>query len=229
MSLVDSQLQIVSEFEGLYDPIVGATDGHGREAVPTPRQQLEQTFKLKEAYTDLRTELIEEIGSIEVRVIKPAVDARDCIAPIRKTIKKRENKRVDYEKLQEKVIKLQRKQGRTAKEDAALAKTEDDMARAAEARMPMPLFQDQEPVLTTATGVRHCGRACSGDLAGNHHCVVRFGTAPFICPCSDPKPTFGALLHHVAWLLRGLSFPIAAASNGRSRFDLEFCISSNSK
>jgi amphiphysin len=93
---------------------------------------LERTFKLKETYTELKTELIAEITVIEGRVIKPATDARDCIAPIRKTIKKRENKRVDYEKLQEKVNKLQRKQGRTPKEEAALAKIEEEMARAAE-------------------------------------------------------------------------------------------------
>lgn len=132
--LVNSQLQIVTEYEGLYDPIVGATDGHGREAAMTPQLQLERTFQLKQVYTDLKTELVEEIAMIDARVIKPATEARDCIAPIRKTIKKRENKRLDYEKLQDKVHKLQRKPGRTPKEDASLAKTEDEMTRAAEVR-----------------------------------------------------------------------------------------------
>ncbi|KAM7183045.1 protein hob1 [Naviculisporaceae sp. PSN 640] len=131
-SLVNSQLQIVTEYEGLYDPIVGATDGHGKEAALTPQVQLERTFRLKQVYSELKTELTEEIAMIDSRVVKPATDARDCIAPIRKTIKKRENKRLDYEKLQEKVMKLQRKPGRTSKEDASLAKAQDELTRVAE-------------------------------------------------------------------------------------------------
>jgi hypothetical protein len=136
-------LQVVAEFEGLYDPIVGASDGHGRQAVQTPRLQLERTFRLKKAYTELKVELSEEIGMIDERIAKPAIDARDCIAPIRKTIKKRENKRLDYEKLQEKVAKLQRKPARTPKEDASLAKVEAEMAAAGEVspHRPVPLRQ----------------------------------------------------------------------------------------
>ncbi|KAK4150947.1 hypothetical protein C8A00DRAFT_45743 [Chaetomidium leptoderma] len=131
-ALVTSQLQAVTEFEGLYDPIVGATDGSSRHSVPTPPLQLERTFRLKKAYTDLKAELVEEMILIEDHIMKPVTDARGCIAPIRKTIKKRENKRLDYEKAQEKTLKLQRKPGRTPKEDAALAKADAEMSRAAE-------------------------------------------------------------------------------------------------
>ncbi|KAH8884220.1 hypothetical protein GQ53DRAFT_731028 [Thozetella sp. PMI_491] len=132
VNLVGAQLQAVAEFEGLYDPIVGATDGHGRPSVPTPELQLHRTFKLKEAYAELKTELLEEVAVIEERVIKPASDARDYIAPIRKTIKKREAKRIDYEKCQEKVNKLHKKTGKTAKDDAALVKAQDEMTRVAD-------------------------------------------------------------------------------------------------
>lgn len=47
--------------------------------------------------------------------------------PIRKTIKKREAKRVDYERSQEKVMKLQKKPNRTPKDETALEKAEYDM------------------------------------------------------------------------------------------------------
>ncbi|KAK4188992.1 hypothetical protein QBC35DRAFT_450747 [Podospora australis] len=131
-ALMNSQLQIVTEFESLYDPVVGATDGHGREAIPTPKQQLARSFRLREVYSDLRTELLQDITAIEERIIRPGTDARTLIAPIRKTIKKRENKRLDYEKAQDKVTKLQRKPGRTPKEDASLSKYHDEMTRAAD-------------------------------------------------------------------------------------------------
>jgi amphiphysin len=126
-----SQLAIVTEFYTLYDPIVGASDGHGRDTVETPELQLNRTFNLRQAYEDLKSELLEEIGQIEERVIKPATDARDCIAPIRKTIKKRENKRLDLERCQDKVNKLQRKVSRSPKEESALGKAEDELAQLA--------------------------------------------------------------------------------------------------
>ncbi|KAI1498392.1 SH3 domain-containing protein [Biscogniauxia marginata] len=132
VDLASSQLGIVTEYDALWDPIVGATDGHGKPAVPTPELQLERTLHLKQAYTELKTELMEEVEHIELRIIKPATDVRDCIAPMRRTIKKRENKRVDYEKCQDKANKLQRKSGRTPKEDASLAKAEAEVARTAE-------------------------------------------------------------------------------------------------
>ncbi|KAL2157947.1 hypothetical protein VTH06DRAFT_5002, partial [Thermothelomyces fergusii] len=131
-ALANAQLQVACEYEGLYDPIAGASDGQCRHAVPTPRLQLERTFRLRKAYTELKADLLEEMFMIEENIIKPASDARDCIAPIRKTIKKRENKRLDYEKAQDKAMKLQRKTGRSSKEEAALAKAEAEMARTAD-------------------------------------------------------------------------------------------------
>jgi hypothetical protein len=126
-----SQLAIVTEYYTLYDPIVGASDGHGRDAVTTPELQLHRTFNLRQAYEDLKSELMEEIGQIEERIIKPATDARDCIAPIRRTIKKRENKRLDVERCQDKVNKLQRKVSKTPKEESTLGKAEDELAQLA--------------------------------------------------------------------------------------------------
>lgn len=123
-----AQHAVATEYYFLYDPIVGAADGHGRDAAPTPELQLSRTFKIKEAYEDLKAELMEEITQIEERIIKPAIEARDCIAPIRKTIKKRENKRLDLEKCQDRVNKLQRKAGKTPKEEAALGKAEDELS-----------------------------------------------------------------------------------------------------
>ncbi|KUI64141.1 hypothetical protein VM1G_10908 [Cytospora mali] len=132
INLVNSQLDIADIYANLYDPIVGASDGHGRPSAPTPELQLHRTFKLKETYTDLRTELSEEISSIEVRIIRAGNDARASIAPIRKTIKKREDKRYDVERIQEKVHKLHRKTSRTPKEDAQLAKAEDELTTLSE-------------------------------------------------------------------------------------------------
>lgn len=106
---------------------MGASDGHGRQALQTSEEQLHRTFALKAAYTELRTELTEGIASIERLVMAPALDARNSIAPMRKTIKKRENKRLDVEKCQDKVHKLHRKMPRSPKDETALSKAEDEL------------------------------------------------------------------------------------------------------
>ncbi|KAM0267347.1 hypothetical protein ACHAQH_010112, partial [Verticillium albo-atrum] len=128
VAIASSQWGMVKEFEGLYDPIAGATEGPRRPSEPTPELQLTRTFALREAYAELKDELLQEVAGIDAQVTRPATDARDHIQPIRKTIKKRENKRLDYEKAQDKVKKLQKKTDRTPKEDVALAKVESDMA-----------------------------------------------------------------------------------------------------
>ncbi|GAP89930.1 putative SH3 domain signaling protein [Rosellinia necatrix] len=132
ISLSSTQLGVVAEYDGLWDPIVGASEGLGRQAAPTPQLQLEQTLRLKEVYTELKTDILEELEFIEARVVKPASSAREYLDPMRKTIKKRENKRLDYEKVQDKTTKLQRKPGKTPKDEASLAKLEAELARLSE-------------------------------------------------------------------------------------------------
>ncbi|KAL1842821.1 hypothetical protein VTJ49DRAFT_4150 [Mycothermus thermophilus] len=131
MSLVTTQLQLMTEYEHLYDPVLGPTDRPNR-AAETSRLQLERIFKLKEAYRDLKDDILDELGKIDVQVIKPASSARDSLAPVRKTIKKRENKRLAYELAQERAITLEKKVFRAPKEDAALSKAEAERARTAE-------------------------------------------------------------------------------------------------
>ncbi|KAL2121850.1 hypothetical protein VTJ04DRAFT_2305 [Mycothermus thermophilus] len=131
MSLVTTQLQLATEYEHLYDPILGPADRPHR-AAETPRLQLERVFKLKEAYRDLKGDIFAELESVDTHVIKPASTARDSLAPVRKTIKKRENKRLAYELAQERAIKLEKKVERTPKEEGALVKAEAERKRTEE-------------------------------------------------------------------------------------------------
>lgn len=168
---------LVTEYEGLWDPIAGATDGHGSIATPTPELQLQRTFKLKEAYAELKSDLLEELALIDSRIITPTTDARDCITPLRKTIKKRENKRVDYEQAQDKASKLQRKIGRTPKDDKALAKIEDDMARAADVRYPsLCSLRSQIAHEFTSAGIQCCRRPFEGDTPSVGNSNVQYNS-----------------------------------------------------
>jgi len=124
VSILSVQTAAASIFEELYNPIAGAADGHGHEPVETPKLQLDRTAKLKDVYAELKNDLLEEVNMMDARVIKPATDAKEYIQPVRKTIKKRENKRLDWERYIDKVNNYQRKPKRTDRENAALAKSE---------------------------------------------------------------------------------------------------------
>jgi len=85
----------VHEFEGLYAPIIGSSDpSSSRPGVPTPPETLARTNKLYEEYEDLRRDLLAEVNAVDDRMIRPAQEAKDFLQPLKKTIKKREDKKV---------------------------------------------------------------------------------------------------------------------------------------
>ncbi|TVY53859.1 Protein hob1, partial [Lachnellula cervina] len=134
VSILNIQLGTVTVFEELYDPIVGASDGHGHDPIITPQEQMDRTTKLKNVYADLKTDLLEEVVLMDSRIIRPAGDAKEFLQPLRKTIKKRENKRVDWERYIDKVNSLQTKKViRSDRENVALAKAEEELSRASDA------------------------------------------------------------------------------------------------
>jgi amphiphysin len=67
-----AQAGIVTAFEELYNPIIGATaDDPGRAPLMTSQEQLEKSAKLKDTYSELKTDLLEEINMMDTRVIRP--------------------------------------------------------------------------------------------------------------------------------------------------------------
>ncbi|KFX97368.1 hypothetical protein V490_02828 [Pseudogymnoascus sp. VKM F-3557] len=132
LSILALQLNAVTVFEEIYNPIVGATsEGHGHDAIMTPETMLTKTKNLKEAYAELKADLLEELNLIDSRIIRPATEVLECIKPIKKTIKNRETKRINYESYQDRVDK-KRRQKRSEKEEAGLLKLEADMGKASD-------------------------------------------------------------------------------------------------
>lgn len=131
MSILTIQLGVMTDFEELYNPIIGTTsDGHGHQPAITPQAQMDRTCRLKQAYADLKAELLEEVTMMDTRIIRPATDAKEYIQPLKKTIKKRENKRLDYERHFDRVTSAAKKPKRSEREDASLVKAEVDLSKA---------------------------------------------------------------------------------------------------
>ena len=89
----------------MYEPIVGASESYaGYEPASTPARTMQRTSKLQVAYDELKIDLLEEVHLVDARIIKPAMEAKDWIQPLKKVIKKREDKKVS---LRRSIVKLQ--------------------------------------------------------------------------------------------------------------------------
>jgi hypothetical protein len=94
-SILTYQGRLIHEFEGLYAPIVGNSDpSNTRLSVATPEATLARTNRLYEEYESLRKDLLDEVGAVDDRMIQPAQQAKELLGPMKKTIKKREDRKV---------------------------------------------------------------------------------------------------------------------------------------
>ncbi|KAI9682651.1 MAG: hypothetical protein M1829_006638 [Trizodia sp. TS-e1964] len=131
LSILANQYMLVSEFEGIYKPIIGASeDDDVRTGVPTPLETKERTKKLRDVYDDLRRDLSQELALCDMMILKPATDAKESIHPMKKVIKKREDRKLDFERYKGRVETSKKKAARSDRENASLAKAERDLARA---------------------------------------------------------------------------------------------------
>ncbi|KAF7586903.1 hypothetical protein BBP40_008032 [Aspergillus hancockii] len=132
-SLLSYQTRILSELENLYVPIVASSDSSvATKAVQTPQATLDRTTKLAHEYEELRNELMEELNAINERMIKPASQAKDYMKPLERTIKKRDDRKLDYERYQGRVDSYNKKMKRSERDNVALTKAESDLVRATE-------------------------------------------------------------------------------------------------
>lgn len=55
---------------------------------------MDRTSRLKEEFESLRVDLLAEINTVDDRMIRPAMEAKDYLQPMKKVIKKRDDKKV---------------------------------------------------------------------------------------------------------------------------------------
>ena len=79
----------------MYEPIIGANESYdGPEPVITPASTMKRATKLQVEYGGLKEDLLQEVNLVDTRIIKPATEAKDWIQPLKKVIKKREDRKV---------------------------------------------------------------------------------------------------------------------------------------
>ena len=134
VSILTHQHRIVDEYSLIYGPILGAGDDyHGHSPAPTPDHIMERTVRIKQEYEDLKRDLSEDLIQVEERLIKPAQNAKDSLQYMRKPIKKREDRKLDFERYQGRVESQLKKTKRSEKDDATLTKSQAELEAATEA------------------------------------------------------------------------------------------------
>lgn len=132
-AILKKQTLMASEWDGIYQDIVGAgSDYNDRPHLDTPQHIANRTMKLAKEYTELEVDMIQEINEMDLRMIKPAEEAKASIQPLKKTIKKRQDRKLDFERYQSRYDSSMKKIGRSDRENTALKKHEADLARSRE-------------------------------------------------------------------------------------------------
>ena len=86
---------MADEFDGFYAPIVGSSE------TPSPHRPKEtdatlvgRSNRLRREFDELREEMIQELDVVEDKMARPAENAKSSLEPMKKTIKKRNDKKV---------------------------------------------------------------------------------------------------------------------------------------
>lgn len=134
VSILTHQHRIVDEYSLLYSPIVGASDDyHGHNPVQTPDHIMNRTARIKQEYEDLKRDLSEDLLQVEERLIRPAQNAKDSLQSMKKTIKKREDRKLDFERYQNRVDSQMKKTKRSERDASTLIKSQSELEAATEA------------------------------------------------------------------------------------------------
>lgn len=121
---------MLAEYLNIYSHIVTAEGGEDNSHAPTPRATLERVNVLKSHYMELKTDMLAEVAMVDKRIIEPAKDAKASVKQYKKVIKKREDRKLDYERYKGRTEAVEKKSARTDRENIALSKHKIDLESA---------------------------------------------------------------------------------------------------
>ncbi|KAK4104216.1 BAR-domain-containing protein [Parathielavia hyrcaniae] len=128
--MLSHQIEFSKAMTEIYRPISGRMSDPDSLEVQGNNEGIRACEEYEAVVKDLQETLAPELEMIESRVIGPANELMDVIKVIRKTALKREHKKLDYDRHRATLKKLQDKKDKTAKDEKALWKAENDVEQA---------------------------------------------------------------------------------------------------
>ncbi|KAI1662679.1 BAR domain-containing protein [Daldinia decipiens] len=148
--MLNHQIEFSKAMTEIYKPISGRMSDPDSIEVQGNPEGIRACEEYEAVVKDLQESLKPELEMIESRVIRPANELLDVLKVIRKTATKREHKKLDYDRHNATLKKIQDKKEKSAKDEKALWKAESDVEQATqEFNYFNDLLKDELPKLFT--------------------------------------------------------------------------------
>lgn len=125
--MLQHQIEFSKAMTEIYKPISGRVSDPETLKIQGNPEGIRACEEYEAVVKDLQETLAPELEMIDSRVIRPATELMDVIKVIRKTATKREHKKLDYDRHRATLKKLQEKKDKTAKDEKATWKAENDL------------------------------------------------------------------------------------------------------
>jgi amphiphysin len=125
--MLQHQIDFSQAMTEIYKPISGRMSDPDSFIAEGNPEGIRACEEYEAVVKDLQDTLAPELEMIDTRVIRPATELMDVIKVIRKTATKREHKKLDYDRRRATLKKLQDKKDKTAKDEKAIWKAENEM------------------------------------------------------------------------------------------------------
>lgn len=125
--MLSHQIEFSQAMTEIYKPISGRVSDPDSLVVHGNPEGIRACEEYEAVVKDLQETLAPELEMIDSRVVRPANELLDVIKVIRKTATKRDHKKLDYDRHRATYKKLQDKKDKTAKDEKALWKAENDV------------------------------------------------------------------------------------------------------
>ncbi|KAL7623012.1 BAR adaptor protein Hob1 [Parahypoxylon ruwenzoriense] len=128
--MLNHQIEFSKAMTEIYKPISGRMSDPESLKIEGNPDGINACEEYEAVVKDLQESLKPELEMIDSRVIRPANELLDVLKVIRKTATKREHKKLDYDRHNGTLKKVQEKKEKSAKDEKALWKAESDVEQA---------------------------------------------------------------------------------------------------
>ncbi|RYP91745.1 hypothetical protein DL770_002089 [Monosporascus sp. CRB-9-2] len=128
--MLNHQIEFSQAMTEIYKPISGRVSDPDSLVIEGNPEGIRACEEYEAVVKDLQNTLAPELEMIESRVIRPANELLDVLKVIRKTAVKREHKKLDYDRHNATLKKLRDKKEKSAKDEKAMWKAENDVEQA---------------------------------------------------------------------------------------------------
>ncbi|KAK9465474.1 hypothetical protein V1512DRAFT_292507 [Lipomyces arxii] len=130
IAILSSQVSMAKDYKAMYEPI--PEEDETKSVRLTPPATMAAIIKYKDVIVEIQNAILPMLDSIDRMVVQRCVTMKGYIETIKKVLKKREHKKIDYDRYTNSLEKIQRKAKMSDKDEGHLEKTQKELEKATE-------------------------------------------------------------------------------------------------